>query len=403
MALRSERGTSSHPRCPGRAAPVSWNDEPVNTEAWEGAGIYEPDAPNAAERLALLEYLSARGATLEQLVEGDRLTSLPAVAGDLVLTRNRSMVSVEELAARCGVPVETIERVLLAAGLAAGPHSKLPEGLDALIAAFLQGASLMGEESILAFTRVLGSAATTIAEAAVALFYAELGPGTEREGWDELARAHISERAVMAFTSIPEVLSRVLLAQFDRATHRATLVRGWEAPEGGDGPSEIVALGFVDLVGSTAWAETLSLRDQSLALSRFESAAWSATVLTGGRVVKMIGDEAFFAAPSVDDACRIGTEMCQMAADDPVLPPARAAVGFGSATPREGDYFGPLVNTVSRLVKVAAPGELVATEEAVSQLREDRWDLRELDPQQLRGVDRDVRAFAVSGPGSRTP
>jgi class 3 adenylate cyclase len=382
---------------------VSWNDEPVNTEAWEGAGIYEPDAPNAAERLALLEYLSARGATLEQLVEGDRLTSLPAVAGDLVLTRNRSMVSVEELAARCGVPVETIERVLLAAGLAAGPHSKLPEGLDALIAAFLQGASLMGEESILAFTRVLGSAATTIAEAAVALFYAELGPGTEREGWDELARAHISERAVMAFTSIPEVLSRVLLAQFDRATHRATLVRGWEAPEGGDGPSEIVALGFVDLVGSTAWAETLSLRDQSLALSRFESAAWSATVLTGGRVVKMIGDEAFFAAPSVDDACRIGTEMCQMAADDPVLPPARAAVGFGSATPREGDYFGPLVNTVSRLVKVAAPGELVATEEAVSQLREDRWDLRELDPQQLRGVDRDVRAFAVSGPGSRTP
>jgi class 3 adenylate cyclase len=375
----------------------------VNTEAWEGAGIYEPDAPNAAERLALLEYLSARGATLEQLVEGDRLTSLPAVAGDLVLTRNRSMVSVEELAARCGVPVETIERVLLAAGLAAGPHSTLPEGLDALIAAFLQGASLMGEESILAFTRVLGSAATTIAEAAVALFYAELGPGTDREGWDELARAHISERAVMAFTSIPEVLSRVLLAQFDRATHRATLVRGWEAPEGGDGPSEIVALGFVDLVGSTAWAETLSLRDQSLALSRFESAAWSATVLTGGRVVKMIGDEAFFAAPSVDDACRIGTEMCQMAADDPVLPPARAAVGFGSATPREGDYFGPLVNTVSRLVKVAAPGELVATEEAVSQLPEDRWDLRELDPQQLRGVDRDVRAFAVSGPGSRTP
>ena len=374
----------------------------MDTDAWEAAGIYDPDAPNAAERLALLEYLSARGATLEQLVEGDRLTTLPAVAGDLVLATHRPTLSVEELAARCGVPVELVERVLLAAGLAAGPDSRLPEGLDALIATFLQGVSLMGEDAILAFTRVLGGAATTIAEAAVALFYAELGPGTEREGFDELARAHISERAVMAFTAIPEVLSRVLLAQFDRATHRAALARGWEAPEEGDGPSEVVALGFVDLVGSTAWAETLSLRDQSLALSRFESAAWSATVLSGGRVVKMIGDEAFFAAPSVDDACRIGAEMCQMAADDPVLPPARAAVGFGPVTPREGDYFGPLVNVVSRLVKVAAPGELVATEEAVSRLPEDRWELRELDPQQLRGVDHDVRAFAVSGPRSRT-
>ena len=374
----------------------------MDTDAWEAAGIYDPDAPNAAERLALLEYLSARGATLAQLVEGDRLTTLPAVAGDLVLATHRPTLSVEELAARCGVPVELVERVLLAAGLAAGPDSRLPEGLDALIATFLQGVSLMGEDAILAFTRVLGGAATTIAEAAVALFYAELGPGTEREGFDELARAHISERAVMAFTAIPEVLSRVLLAQFDRATHRAALARGWEAPEEGDGPSEVVALGFVDLVGSTAWAETLSLRDQSLALSRFESAAWSATVLSGGRVVKMIGDEAFFAAPSVDDACRIGAEMCQMAADDPVLPPARAAVGFGPVTPREGDYFGPLVNVVSRLVKVAAPGELVATEEAVSRLPEDRWELRELDPQQLRGVDHDVRAFAVSGPRSRT-
>jgi class 3 adenylate cyclase len=381
---------------------ASWNDDPVDTDAWEAAGIYDPDAPNAAERLALLEYLSARGATLAQLVEGDRLTTLPAVAGDLVLATHRPTLSVEELAARCGVPVELVERVLLAAGLAAGPDSRLPEGLDALIATFLQGVSLMGEDAILAFTRVLGGAATTIAEAAVALFYAELGPGTEREGFDELARAHISERAVMAFTAIPEVLSRVLLAQFDRATHRAALARGWEAPEEGDGPSEVVALGFVDLVGSTAWAETLSLRDQSLALSRFESAAWSATVLSGGRVVKMIGDEAFFAAPSVDDACRIGAEICQMAADDPVLPPARAAVGFGPVTPREGDYFGPLVNVVSRLVKVAAPGELVATEEAVSRLPEDRWELRELDPQQLRGVDHDVRAFAVSGPRSRT-
>ena len=99
------------------------------------------------------------------------------------------------------------------------------------------------------------------------------------------------------------------------------------------GPGERVALGFVDLVGSTAWAEGLSLRDQSLALSGFESTAWSSAVLAGGRVVKMIGDEVFFVAPSVDTACRIALDVCGAVAVDPLLPAARGAVGYGLVTP----------------------------------------------------------------------
>jgi adenylate cyclase len=156
----------------------------------------------------------------------------------------------------------------------------------------------------------------------------------------------------------------------------------------------------VDLVGSTQWAEGLSLRDYSLALARFESSAWSSAVLAGGRVVKMIGDEVFFAAPTVDAACRIGIEVCQAAATDPLLPPARGAVGHGQVTPREGDYFGPLVNQVSRLVKTATPGELVLTEEAAASLHPpDHWVLRDLGPQPLRGLDRPVRAFALRKAG----
>ena len=132
-----------------------------------------------------------------------------------------------------------------------------------------------------------------------------------------------------------------------------------------------MALGFVDLVGSTAWAEGLSLRDQSLGLSAFESTAWSSAVLAGGRVVKMIGDEVFFVAPSVDAACRIALEVCAAVAADPQLPPARGAVGYGLVTPREGDYFGPLVNLVSRLVKVAEPGVVVVTADAAAALPDD--------------------------------
>lgn len=112
-------------------------------------------------------------------------------------------------------------------------------------------------------------------------------------------------------------------------------------------------------------------------------------------MVKLIGDEVFFVAPSVDAACRIATEVCAIAAEDPVLPPARGAVGHGAVTPREGDYFGPLVNLVSRLAKAASPDTLVVTEEAAADLPADVWPLRPLDLQPLRGLERSVKAFEV--------
>jgi len=372
----------------------------VDTDALEKAGLFSRDDPGAEERRALLEYLTARGATLEQMVEAHRLGRLPAVAGDLILGIGPATLSAEEVAVRCRVPVERVQRVLLALGLPVAADTKLPEDFGSIMSAFEQGAALMGEEAILAFSRVLGAAATTIAEAAVALFFAQFGAGTGREGSDELARAQVSERAVLSFATVPEVLTSVLLVQFDRAQNRALVTRGWSAPADAEdrealAQSEVVALGFVDLVGSTTWAAELNLRDHSLALSRFESAAWSSAVLSGGRVIKMIGDEVFFAAPSVDAACRIGSEVCRAAAADPVLPPARGAVGYGPVTPREGDYFGPLVNQVSRLVRVAEPGAMVVTEAAAAALSADRWTLRELDLQPVRGLEHPVRAFVV--------
>jgi adenylate cyclase len=376
----------------------------VSTSEWEEAGLYQPDAPGADERKALLEYLTERGATLERMMEAHQVASLPGVAGELALGPKPPTISVEELAATCGVPEPRVRRILLAAGLPVSDGDGLPDDIQTVVAGFEQGSALMGEDAILAFTRVLGAAATNVAEAAVALFYSELGPGSEREGPDELTRARQSEQATLAFQVVPGVLSHLLRAQFERAIRRAALSRWSPTPADGTAPpatagsTEVVALGFVDLVGSTAWADEQSLRDQSLALSRFESAAWSSAVLAGGRVIKMIGDEVFFAAPSVDAACGIGTEVCHAAAADPVLPPARGAIGYGGVIAREGDYFGPLVNVVSRLTKAAAPGELVVTEEAAARLGRGRWVLRALEPQRVRGLDRAVAVSSVHPP-----
>lgn len=374
-------------------------------EIWRQSGLYDPDDPNADERLALLRYLSDRGASIEQMVNAHAQGNLPGFASDLVV-RNGELVPASEVAARSGLTLDRVLRVLLAAGIPAEPDTEVPARAIELMAAFEQGAALMGDESILAFTRLLGAAAIQIAEAAVALFHAELGAGTEREGHDELTRAQLAEAATMAFTSVPEILAHMVLDQFERALRRALTVRSWGIGDQTDSldplhmslpdsATELAALGFVDLVGSTEWAEGLSLREHSLALARFESAAWSCAVLAGGRVVKMIGDAVFFSAPSVDAACRIGLEVCRAADEDQVLPAARGAVGFGLVTSREGDYYGPLVNILSRLVKLAAPGELVVTEAATAHLIEGEWSVRSLQPARLHGIQQPVVVYAL--------
>ena len=365
---------------------------------WEEAGLYDPQEPNAAERLALLEYLTQRGATLEQMVKAHKERSLPGVAGDLVIPKADPDVPISEISARSGVSVPRVLRAMLAAGIPVTPDSTVSTNLVTLMEAFEAGSALMGDDAILAFTRVLGASAINIAEAAVALFWAEFGPGSVKEGPDELARARLSEAATRAFLAVPDVMAQALLDQFERAQKRTQAVRGWSAPSadgGPGGPTEVVALGFVDLVGSTTWAQALGLREQNLALTRFESAAWSSALLAGGRVVKTIGDAVFFVAADADSACRIGTEVCRAAGEDEVLPPARGAVGIGAVTPREGDYYGPLVNLLSRLVKVSAPGELVATKEVATALQTDLWSIRELELRALRGVEGLVTAFVV--------
>ncbi len=372
----------------------------MDAQLWEQLGLYDPLDPASGERLALLEYLAERGATIEQMVEAHRMGTLPGVAGNQVIQGRTPLATVSDIAEQSGVSMPRVLRALLAAGIPAGPDTEVPAELVSLMEAFEQGAALLGDEAVLAFTRVMGAAAINIAEAAVALFFSELGPGTVREGPDELARAKLAETATTAFTAVPDVLARMVMDAFERAQRRAEQARSWLTPFPDasvelEGPTEVTALGFVDLVGSTAWAQTMNLREQNLALTRFESAAWSNAVLTGGRVVKTIGDEVFFSAPSADAACRIGTAVCEAAAEDPLLPPARGAVGIGPANPREGDYFGPLVNLLGRLVKVGAPGELVVTEAAAEELSPAEWSLRPLEPADLRGIEHPVPVFVV--------
>ncbi len=48
----------------------------MDAQLWEQLGLYDPLDPASGERLALLEYLAERGATIEQMVEAHRMGTL---------------------------------------------------------------------------------------------------------------------------------------------------------------------------------------------------------------------------------------------------------------------------------------------------------------------------------------
>jgi len=94
----------------------------VRAEDYAAAGLYDPDAPNAPDRLELLRWLSERGVTVEQMIERGR--ALSGLAGDLALRPGRR-ISAREISSRLELPVEDVLSLALAAGLAPGQPDDL--------------------------------------------------------------------------------------------------------------------------------------------------------------------------------------------------------------------------------------------------------------------------------------
>ncbi len=141
---------------------------------------------------------------------------------------------------------------------------------------------------------------------------------------------------------------------------------------------------------------TTRASDHFEALRRFEMQASALAAEHGCRLVKLIGDEAMLVAEDPAAACSAAVAVCDMTSADAVLPAARGAVGFGSVTARDGDYFGPLVNLVARASKLAAPGGIVATSEVVRSLDPAQWSTEHLGPAELRGIGPEVHLSRVA-------
>ena len=349
-------------------------------ERFRAAGIYDSSSATASQREELLRYLLERFSVDEILhwVERSNVTGVAARAID----RPPPLISAGEAATRAGVTVETVVDLRTAMGFPVVDPAdpSMPETVVDDVKTFVFGAELYGRDAALAFARVLGWSAARVAEAARAMF----GESIVRMHHDErteLQIAKANELGIVAWMQVQSVMLHLL------AEHPLRNVGFAEALVQGE---LRVAVAFVDLVSSTSWAESLDPVAHSEALRRFEMRSAALAADRGARLVKLIGDAAMVVADDPAALCSVATEICTMARTDPVLPDARGAVGYGSVTARDGDYFGSLVNEVARASKLAEAGGIVVTAEVVPFLDPATWSTDPIGSQELRGVGEDV-------------
>jgi len=157
------------------------------------------------------------------------------------------------------------------------------------------------------------------------------------------------------------------------------------------GPSALLAVCFVDIVGYTSRSRTLSDRELVGWLESFESTVLGLTVDRGGRIIKNIGDELLVVAESPEALADIALELTRRGADpDDPFPAVRAGLAYGEVVTRLGDVFGPVVNIAARLTSVARPGSVLVDLGAHDALAEhsDAYALRRLRRVSVKGYTR---------------
>lgn len=322
------------------------------------AGLYDPATEDSGERLALLEFLVDLGASLEDLLAWR--DELPVLASDLPLRSGRERLTATQVADRAQVSIEDVRRIWRATGLPdPEPDAPVFNEVEAeLIASLHFAESVMGRDPILQLTRVMGLAMARVADAMVSAFIVNVvAPNNVvSEGGLALAKANAEATALLPEAS--KFLDVLLRRHIEAARRPLTAL-----DHGIRFETQHLAVGFGDLVESTALAQHLSIPELGAVLGEFETMALDVITGQGARLVKLIGDEVMFVSSDAARACEIGLRLREVVAAHDVLPALRVGMAMGEILSRDGDYFGPVVNLAARAAKLTRTDDVVVSSE----------------------------------------
>jgi adenylate cyclase len=347
---------------------------------------------DSGEHRRLRDWLATRGATTDDMATAEAEGRLSRLASDLVLTKG-ARLSARDLAARAGIEPKEVVDLFGRFGISV-PDLDAPMFTDAdavLCVGLCQSAMHNVDAGDL--PRVVAAAMDRIAEAAVALYVQ--GPELEmrRAGADAV---RLAEKAALA-TDAALDLGNGLGVLF-RHHMRQAITRQRQITEGVHRRELArLAIGFVDLVGSTTIEAGLDVSELAAMVSRFEARAFEVTAAGGGRLVKFIGDEIMVAALDPLSGCRIISSLVAAFNADGLRP--RAGLVYGEVLYRHGDYYGPVVNLAARLVGEAIPDEVLVDRSVVGALGEAGGPVFEPAGRRLlKGFDEPVAVWSLTQP-----
>ena len=148
-------------------------------------------------------------------------------------------------------------------------------------------------------------------------------------------------------------------------------------------------VGFADMVGFTSFTRHTDDAGLVGVVDRFDAVTAEVVADSGGRIVKMLGDEVLFVADSPRDGAEIALRLLESAAADPDLPALRAGVAYGRVLSRFGDVYGSVVNIAARLTSVARPGTALVDKALADELKPlPDYEVRSRRPVSVRGYSR---------------
>jgi adenylate cyclase len=109
------------------------------------------------------------------------------------------------------------------------------------------------------------------------------------------------------------------------------------------------------------------------------------------RIVKHIGDEVMLVGSNAANVVRTVWRIMRFIDSHPAWRAARAGVAAGFAVTRDGDYFGPVVNTAARLATLAEPGEVLANDTVAGAVDVEEFAVDDTGERLLRGFDQPIR------------
>jgi adenylate cyclase len=300
--------------------------------------------------------------------------------------------TIRQAARQTKLEVETVTQVAAALGIAAD------EKLDAtaiLVLGYVASGIRIGMpvEAMLQITRVYAQAISQIADAEVRLVHLYLheplmrsgGPAEEMAG--ELLA--VAEGLLPLTTQLLEQLHQRMLLEFieqDIVGHMESEL----APADDDVGRMLVAVAFADLAGYTELTEREGDQHALDVVERFIQTVTS-TLPDDARVIKTIGDEVMIVGADPIALAGWALALDQLLPD---RPRPRAAVHYGYARYRDGDYYGREVNLAARVQAESEEGEVLVTR-AVVEMGEGELRFEPVADVQLRGFAESTELYRV--------